>query len=331
MQIIKFNNEGNSFIRTFEDSEISKHYNAFGLLFINESFEENLKEYREERNEHIADLFEDEKPTLSELKEAIEEFQDNYTYEVENSSYEQDGFPKRILAEQDEDFVSSLDKYIDEDGQPVDEDDFEEMEKYVEEWDGSNFRKTVIESDCNYCETENLTEQWADAFENKVLIGSTRGDRQNQTGWKNYYFDKESGVVILENVTLWQGQNNTFEIIEDKEDIDIVFVKYASDEIENLRPEIKKEYGSNLAIIEDHIFEQVGEYEINYSISDYNEIFDIDVCEELGSWRGNNCGGEYLKHPEKGIISYYWSAYQGDFCGYELSNLSLEEIEEKVK
>ena len=332
MLVIKFNQGYQSFIRLFEESEIEKnYYSPYGCYLVNESFKDNLSEYKKERNEEISYIFEDLTPTFSELKKAITEFQENYSYDSASSPYTQYGIPKRLLKEDEEEYVTDISKYVDEDGVPLGKDVFEVVETFVTEWTGSNFKKTVIHSNCGYNEeTEDLTDKWSDAFENCEIIGSTRGDTQNQTGWVEFYFDKKSGVVLIKDVSLWQGDSNTWEIVEDKEEIDIIFVKYANDEIKKFRPQIYTEYGENIIVVEDRQTYYSYEERDFPIYSDRFTIVDLDACKELGSWRGQNSGGEYYYHPEHGLISYSWSAWQGSWCGYEWSDKTLADVKELV-
>ena len=326
MLVIKFNQDYQPFIRLFDESEVEQNYNAFGYLFKNESFKENLAEYKKERDEEIAYTFEDCTPTFSELKKAITVFQENYQYDSVSSPYTQNGRPEIFLEEDSEEFVTDISKYVDENGTPLGEEDFEVMEIFVTEWDGSNFKKTVIHSDYGDSQTEDLTDEWSDAFENCVIIGSTRGDTQNQTGWTEFYLDKKSGTVLIKNVSLWQGDSDTWEIVKDKEEIDIIFVKYASDEIEKFRPQIHTEYGNNIIVVEDRQTYYSYEERDFPNYSDRFTIVDLDSCKELGGWRGQNSGGEYYYHSEHGLISYSWSAWQGSWCGYEWSDKTLEDV-----
>lgn len=328
-KLIKFNHPHQPSIEVFNSSGIEKEkgFNAYGLYYIDEDFQENLQTYRKERNEYIASCIDDGELTLSEIKEQILAFQEDFCFDTSKGDCVY-GRPVKFIENNDADFVTSLDGfYFEPYGDEVEEDDIEDCNHYVSWWDGSNHRKIYIDSEHGW--TEDITDEFLASFDAKEFIGSNR--ENDSTRWTNYYYDTEKEIIWAENITCWQGERTDWAIIDEEGDIDVAFVKYGKDRIEDLRPEIYNKHGQNLEVINARETD-CSCYEHEPSLSDLYEIFSKDDVEELNTWVNDpysrTHGGTYYKHKDGRIIHYIWSAYQGSFCGYEESNMSIEEIQE---
>lgn len=321
MKVIKFlNQDGKDYIRTFDDSEIETEYNVYDFYYLNEDYEDNIKEYKEERAQEVADYIEEnEDYTLQDIKQVIEDLQERFEYDCSKGT-SQYGRPKRFVQFTDceDSYVTDTEGFFyDSEGkEPVNNDSHEQ--KFVQEWDGNNWKKIYLE--CEF-ETfnEDITEELEETFLNMTEIGSNK--EQNSKSWNDYYY--YNGVLIEEGISLYANDQNSYTIIEDKEEIDGIFVAHCKDKIDEHRPEMRKEYGNNLEVIEDRTFDGYDNH-ISY------QVFSMDDCEELDTWVNDpysrTNGGTYYAHEEHGIIQYTWSAYQGSWCGYSLSEKSKEEI-----
>ena len=186
-----------------ESESLEKFYSICDCYFENTSFEENLEDYRKERNFEVKT----EGKTLTEIKEQITDFQENqyeYTCEVNNCSY--NGRPKKVLQTDDEDIVSestASDYYSDE---QLTEEAYETCEG-ITEWDGSNHVTTYYRGYYAH-QFEELDYEDLDFEE----IHSTRnGQGQGHT---EIEYCKKNDLMLEVVVSYWQGVGNSIQIIE---------------------------------------------------------------------------------------------------------------------
>ena len=319
-ETLGYNDQGDTSIFVYKESEIKTEYNCYGMYFEDEDFEENLADYRERRN---IDFDPEECKTLDQVKEFITEFQDCYLVECgKGSSYY--GRPKKVVQCEDEEYYTSTDGffYDEELEEPFEEGDAcdEAKMEFIEYHDGSNFKKTYLTE--HYY--EEVTNELGDSFDRKTEIADTRTN--SGTGHNEFYYDAEKKIIWEKIVSYYQGVQSYWSIIENEDEIDIIFVRFANDKIAELRKEMIERYGENLEVIETN-----GHYRSSY------EIFSKDDAQEIGSYINDpynrNSGGTFYKltkDDEERYIVYTWSAYQGDWNGYSDTDLTLEEIEEKT-
>ena len=303
MKIIKFLADYGSRIEIINPDGIETEYNCYGLYYKNPSFKEDLAEYRKERNSHFEQLdFE----SLTEIKEELQDFQDDYTYWCDKGE-QQTGRPKLWLQYEGEEYLSGVEGFFDDiDGNELDEDDIIDYNQYIQYWDGSNWKKKYIYSEYGDIQVEDITDDWIESFEQKVFVGTNRDT--NSTRYSDYYYDPKEGVIWVNYITHWQGEEDGWDIIENNEEIDIVFVAYADDKIEELRPHLT----GDLVVLRKY-----GELMEYYDLTDIYEIINLDHYQSLGTFSRENSGGEIFEHNESGrLIQYTWSAYQGSFRGY---------------
>lgn len=208
-----FNDLGTEeFIRFFEEENISKKYNPYGLYHKVENLEEYLKEYQDAWNEEKE----------SELWENEEEFADQYEWEYNCHSYT--GKPTELVCPFEEEWVSDLDGWYNEDGTPADADDSEIMAEFVSEWDGSNWTESILSSDYMSVDVEELP-QYANVQDTWVKIGGYK--QNNDTRWNEYYYDAETNSVWKANRTLWQSESTTYHLLEgDDKDYAVIYSIY---------------------------------------------------------------------------------------------------------
>lgn len=211
MRIIKFEHG----IEMFQD--IEKEYNVNGYWFKDHNYERNLAEFAE---------WEDDE----------EDFE--YSDSKGNSHY---GKPEPVHMYSDEEWVTDLEGFVDDHQESLDPDDLEYAE-FVSWWDGSNWTKIYLTAD--WVDSEDITDEWLPSYEQKTWIGNNRENRS--TGWEEFYYS--DGVIWQENVSLWQGTRNTWQILEDEDSIDIIFAKFTKDHIQDLRPELFEKYGTDFRV-----------------------------------------------------------------------------------
>lgn len=315
-------NEDSS-IMVFDESEIQEEYNLFGFYYIDENYKENLKEYKEQREDYLNNV------PLSEVKETLSEFMDRFEY-CDHKNELQSGRPKRLVENKDEDYQNDYSGYFWPEGVKLETPDSDMTYEYYGYWDGSNWKKLYL-SGAGTFELEEITEEVAESFANKKYFGNDKPDT-NYTSYENYYFDKQSKKLWIERISLFQGVLTDWVLIESDEAIAMYFVMYGSDDTMNeLFPEIRENYGYNLIIIEDLPIDPI-ELSMN-GVEAFWEIASKDDMEEIGSWVNDpykrTHGGTYYLYKDR-IISYDWSAFVGDRSTYTICNLSLDEVKENI-
>ncbi len=306
-------------ILIINSDNISIEYNMYGYLYIDENYKENLEDYKEARLEYLEDWKEDN-ATLSEIKDLIEDFQDQYEYE-DSRKMSHSGKPSLYVKNEDDEYVDSFDWFYDPyDKSEVTESDLDGIE-YYEYWDGHNNSRIQLSGE--YSVYEDITDDVESSFVDKDYIGSTKNNINDGGRWENYYYNKESKELWVEYVTCWQGELNSWELIESDNFIDKIFVQYGSDKIDELRPELREKYGTNLIIVESDEYINITEEE-QKSLACW-DIASKDEMEEVDSWVNDlykrTHGGTFYRYKDK-IISYGWSAFQGERSSYYWSSES---------
>ncbi len=307
--------ESHDQIFAIEVSEISVKYNLFGFYYEDLNFEENLELYREQRNEEIQDeLSVKVSYTLNEVKELISEFQDNFYYDCSRyNNYS--ARPKKFLECTDEELFTSFDGfYFDELGkEAVTEENIPDICKYeyTEFWDGSNMGEFDLTGAGVSENVEEITEDFLESFENKTEIGSNW--KHGKTRWSEYHYDEKTGTLFEHHLSQWQGEKDSWELLEGDEYIDKIFVMCADDEaIDRLRPHMREKYGNELIVVEDA--EELHYNEYKYFSLTYLTIVSKEKMEYVDCWIDDPYrrihGIDYYKLNDGRIIAYSWSAYQ---------------------
>jgi len=105
-------------------------------------------------------------------------------------------------------------------------------EKYISEWDGSNFVETILYSDIYESGYEDITEQYGSDF----LSVSVRISTSHSL---DHYYHEEKDIMLVREISKYQGKNDSFLFLDDREDIDLAFLIYAEkSDIEKYRPSI---------------------------------------------------------------------------------------------
>lgn len=276
LRIFKFHsyNEGEQdLIRFIDESEIEKRYNVYGYFRENTEFEEQLIEYREERNREFQDFkdLNEKKFDLADVKKFIENFQDHYYYDVDGLGYY--GRPQMFVDPQEEDFVSSLDGWYDEDGTALEDADII-ADEVVQDWDGSNWRTTTLTSETWEVSAEEITDEYEGIQDRWIEISSTR--ETNSTAWQNYFFDEETGTVWGENISMWQGHVTNYNILDgsDREYAFAHSVYFGNDEAirelfeKELSESVNLKKGESLSIDKNAICFTYKNEEYHYSFSE---------------------------------------------------------------
>lgn len=170
-------------------------------------------------------------------------------------------------------------------------------------WDGSNWQTVTVTG--GYCDTDEITDEYPN-WDNMELIASTP-DVQGHSARYFLYKDDDKKIIIRENVTRWQGQQNDFSIIEDTDEIHQIVVLHRCDNIiddefpellaigkaENLRVAVNKNYNGD--IIGQKIFDKSKATFIENKIdpngftgTDYWRTIDgVDVQYSWSNWQGS--------------------------------------------
>lgn len=327
-------NSGEKKIEVFTDQEIEKEFNVYGLFYVDADFESNLKSYKKSRNEALSEFcnyqeLKRDELTFSHLKEFFEEFEFEYGDSKSNWHY---GRPSKFIKYTDEENVQDLEGFYDQDHNEIDESDIpdEDVNEFVRWWDGSNHILIYL-TGLDVYDPEDVTDDFIESFEEKKFIGNNRNPQNDGGSWDEYYFSLESKRLWVKHVTLWQGTRNSYEIIEDDHEIDVIFVLYSDEEdIDKYRPSLREQYGQNLRVIQPNQSEPImlAPFE-NPSFANY-EIFSKDNIEFIESTKikgGDNTRGADFYNLGARIIKLSWSHWQGEKDGwFKSSEAEMEQL-----
>lgn len=216
-RVFKNRKSENQELVAYTNDEIITKYNTYGFFLQDEDFLVNLQEYREERNESFQEWKEENTSyTLFQVKEFLKEFLEEYEYYPEGYSSLYGRPTKLFVYEYQDDCYKSFDeiegKFFNEDGSLVKEPDLYDYIEVYKFWDGSNWQEIILTNEYGYCYYDEVTDEYPnwDGMEN------IHHNPQN-TGHSNLYLyeDEEGKKYILEDVSYYQGIENTYEDLSD--------------------------------------------------------------------------------------------------------------------
>jgi len=202
------------------DSEISDITNSYGMWIESSRFE--LDESNFEQNEDgTFNLTEDYDETdnlnlLPATWDLRKLTADERNIIIELSKYSIDNSD-----EADSNFVYEIEIKLSEDGEyflDINEGEPTVIGKKYSYWDGNNWETIVLSSELYEVEIKDVTNKYSENWESKELIYTINN-------YHGRYFEfyvlnlNDTNVLLIKNNTAWQGELNTFEILEDLEDI----------------------------------------------------------------------------------------------------------------
>jgi hypothetical protein len=197
------------------EKDIETEYNCYGLYQKNNSFKDDIIEYKEYRNyEFEAFKEENENYTLDDVKDFIERFNEEHEYHPDGF-YPLTGRPQlyiKIEGDYEDCLRTDLSNVYFDDFTKVTYENYHCYDEYYEFWDGHNFRKIYLTSenyDTNFSEItsefEGIEGRWEECGGNNNL-NDTRGTR--------LYYDSETDTLWAENWSNWQGEGTDYNILE---------------------------------------------------------------------------------------------------------------------
>lgn len=195
-------------------------------------------------------------------------------------------------------------------------------EEYETDWDGNNWKTTVLTSDTDELGVdfiEEITDELGVDFEDKLECLHSTSDSNGYSS--DYYIHTETNKMYEYHMSRWQGSGRDYYTEMSERDIELILSQYVSDEeILKYFPKFAKKHGTDLRCA----FEQTMS---SYDAELEYEIFSRDDVESIATRSSDNIGSELFKHKlTNQHYILHWSNWQGDHDSWNV--VSNEEVDE---